>query len=194
MARYPVNNRGMARTDKNEAYRRFMAARMAGQSQQQAVAAAKENLKGGPSEEQAKAITEKFPPSTSDGVGNTDTSPAQERKSETATDAETTPVEDTAPVEAQPETVEESHAQEQEIQEEKEKPEGVAYGDIPNEDLEKYDVEVLRKVFIAISLTTPDGRWGKDRLIKAIRFERRNKERELAQFAEAKKQHDQSRG
>ena len=194
MARYPVNNRGMARTDKNEAYRRFMAARMAGQSQQQAVAHAKDFTKGGPSEQQAEQITEKFPPPTLKGVDVYDPRTDPEQKSETATDAETAPVEDTAPVEAQPEAAEESHAQEQAIQEEKEKPEDVAYGDIPNEDLEKYDIEVLRKVFIAISLTTPDGRWGKDRLIKAIRFERRNKERELARFAEAKKQHDQSRG
>lgn len=193
MARYPVNNRGMARTDKNEAYRRFMAARMAGQSQQQAVAHSKDFTKGGPSEEQAEKIAEKFPPATLKGVEVHDPRPAQEQSEEVASDDQTPNVQDTAPVKEQSAEVEAPRAQEQksEVQEadegKKEKPQGVAYDDIPDDELADYDLLVLRKVYIAAAVNTPDGRWGKDKLINAIKFERRQKAEELARVAAAVK-------
>ena len=202
MARYPVNNRGMVRTDKNEAYRRFMAARMAGQSQQQAVAHAKDFTKGGPSEQQAEQIAEKFPPATLKGVEVHDPRPAQEQSEEVASDDQTPNVQDTAPVEEQSADVEAPSAQEQkpEVQEaekvEKQKPEGVAYDEIPDAELGDYDLVALRKVYIAVTLNTPDGRWSKDSLIKAIKFERRQKAKELARVAAAvkAKNNEQSAG
>ena len=201
MARYPVNSRGMVRTDKNEAYRRFMAARMAGQSQQQAVAHSKDFTKGGPSQEQAEQITEKFPPATPEFAPQT-ISFGAEQKSETASDDTTPNVQDTAPVEEQSADVEAESAQEQkpEVQEaekaEKQKPEGLAYHEIPDSELADYDIGVLRKVYIEAAVRTPDGRWGKDKLIKAIKFERRQKAQELAQVAAAvkAKNNEQSAG
>ena len=203
MARYPVNNRGITRTDKNEAYRRFMAARMAGQSQQQAVAHAKDFTKGGPSQEQAEQITEKFPPATLKGVEVHDPRQPQEQSEEVASDDPTPNVQDTAPVEEQSADVEAESAQEQkpEVQEEaekveKQKPEGVAYHEIPDSELDDYEIGVLRKVYIEAAVRTPDGRWGKDKLIKAIKFERRQKAQELAQVAAAvkAKNNEQSAG
>lgn len=187
MARYPTDRRakGFERTDKNAAYRRFMAARMAGQSQEQAVAAAKENLKGGPTEVQAQQITEKFPPATP-VPENTALDPRQDEtvpQTGVATDEPTPIADDPAPIAPQPEAVEAPEAQEDVLL--SEKPESVGYADIPNDELEGYDIEVLRKVYIAVALETPDGRWKRPSLIKAIKFERQRKAKELARVEAA---------